>query len=70
MASPKLRYGRHSSTGIVYSLTTTTQGREALFADAANVAVLVDALRFVERAGVSYSLGWVVICQIPPLDLF
>ena len=61
MASPKLRYGRHSSTGIVYSLTTTTHGREPFFADAASVAVLVDALRFVERAGISHSLAWVVM---------
>ncbi|HDS0950292.1 TPA: transposase [Stenotrophomonas maltophilia] len=61
MASPKLRYGRHSSTGTVYSLTTITMDREAFFADAANVAVLVDALRFVERAGVSHSLAWVVM---------
>jgi len=61
MASPRLRYGRHSSTGTVYSLTTITIDREAFFADAANVVVLVDALRFVERAGVSHSLAWVVM---------
>ncbi len=61
MASPRLRYGRYSSTGNVYLLTTTTLGREPFFADAANVAVLVDALRFVERAGISHSLAWVVM---------
>lgn len=58
MASPRLRYGRNSRTGNIYSLTTTTRGREPFFSDAGNVAVLVDALRFVERSGVSHSLAW------------
>ncbi len=61
MASPRLRYGRYSRTGNVYVLTTVTVRREPLFADAANVAVLVDALRFVERVGISHSLAWVVM---------
>jgi REP element-mobilizing transposase RayT len=61
MASPRLRYGRYSRTGNVYSLTTTTRGREPFFSDAGNVAVLVDALRFVERSGISHSLAWVVM---------
>jgi len=61
MASPRLRYGRYSSTGNVYSLTTATLGREPFFADAANVAILLDALRFVERSGFSHSLAWVVM---------
>ncbi len=60
MASPRLRYGRYSRTGNVCSLTTVTLRREPFFADAANVAILIDALRFVERAGLSYSLTWVV----------
>ncbi|WP_223496487.1 REP-associated tyrosine transposase [Stenotrophomonas indicatrix] len=61
MASPRLRYGRYSRTGNVYSLTTTTHGREPFFSDAGNVAVLVDALRFVERSGISHSLAWAVM---------
>lgn len=61
MASPRLRYGRYSSTGNVYSLTTATLGRKPFFTDAANVAILVDALRFVERSGSSHSLAWVVM---------
>jgi putative transposase len=32
-----------------------------LFADAANVAILIDTLRFVERKGFSHSLAWVVM---------
>jgi len=42
-------------------LTTATLGREPLFADAANVAILIDTLRFVERKGFSHSLAWVVM---------
>ena len=61
MASPRLRYGRYSCTGNAYSLTTTTLGREPFFDDATNVAILVDALHFVERAGFSHSLAWVVM---------
>ena len=61
MASPRLRYGRYSHSGNVYLLTTATLGREPHFADAANVAILVDALRFVERSGFSHSLAWVVM---------
>jgi putative transposase len=61
MASPRLRYGRYSRSGNVYSLTTATLGREPLFADAANVAILIDTLRFVERKGFSHSLAWVVM---------
>lgn len=61
MASPRLRYGRSSRTGNIYSLTTATQGRAPFFADAANVAVLVDTLRFIERNGFSDSLAWVVM---------
>ncbi|QII31186.1 transposase [Stenotrophomonas maltophilia] len=61
MASPRLRYGRYSRTGNVYSLTTATHGRAPLFADAANVAVLVDTLRFIERNAFSHSLAWVVM---------
>ncbi len=61
MASPRLRYGRYSRSGNVYSLTTATLDREPFFADAANVAILVDCLRFVERRGISHSLAWVVM---------
>ncbi|HFT6994578.1 TPA: transposase [Stenotrophomonas maltophilia] len=61
MVSPRLRYGRCSRSGNVYSLTTATFGREPLFADAANVAILIDTLRFVERRGFSHSLAWVVM---------
>ncbi|HDS1579791.1 TPA: transposase [Stenotrophomonas maltophilia] len=61
MASPRLRYGRYSSVGSVYSLTTATCGREPFFADAALVAILVETLRFVERRGLSHSLAWVVM---------
>lgn len=61
MASPRLRYGRYSRSGNVYSLTTATHGRAPVFADAANVAVLVDTLRFIERNGFSHSLAWVVM---------
>ncbi len=61
MASPRLRYGRYSRTGNVYSLTTATLGREPLFADAANMAILIDTLRLVERRGFSHSLAWVVM---------
>ncbi|HEL3779598.1 MULTISPECIES: REP-associated tyrosine transposase [Stenotrophomonas maltophilia group] len=61
MASPRLRYGRCSQSGNVYLLTTATLGREPLFADAANVAILIDTLRFVERRGFSHSLTWVVM---------
>ena len=61
MASPRLRYGRYSRTGNIYSLTTATVGRTPLFADAANVAVLVDTLRFIERNGFSHSHAWVVM---------
>ncbi|MEV5118687.1 REP-associated tyrosine transposase [Stenotrophomonas indicatrix] len=61
MASPRLRYGRYSRSGNVYSLTTATHSRAPLFADAANVAVLVDTLRFIERSGFSRSFTWVVM---------
>ncbi|PZS70783.1 REP-associated tyrosine transposase [Stenotrophomonas maltophilia] len=61
MASPRLRYGRYSHPGNVYLLTTATLGREPFFTDAAIVAILVDALRFVERSGFSHSLAWVVM---------
>ncbi|WP_439450167.1 REP-associated tyrosine transposase [Stenotrophomonas sp. ATs4] len=61
MASPRLRYGRYSQSGNVYSLTTVTLGREAIFADAANVGILIDTLRFVEHKGFSHSLAWVVM---------
>ncbi|HEL3158608.1 TPA: transposase [Stenotrophomonas maltophilia] len=60
MASPRLRCGRFSRSGNVYSLTTATLGREPLFADAADMAILIDTLRFVERRGFSHSLAWVV----------
>ncbi len=61
MASPGLRYGRYSRSGNVYSLTTATLGREPLFADAANMAILIDTLRFVERRGFGHNLAWVVM---------
>ncbi|MBN5088535.1 REP-associated tyrosine transposase [Stenotrophomonas maltophilia] len=61
MASPRLRYGRYSCTGNVYSLTTVALDREPFFADASNVAILVEALRFVEHKGVSHSFTWVVM---------
>ncbi len=60
MASPRLRYGRYSRSGNVY-LTTATLDREPLFADAANMAILIDTLRFVERRGFGHSLAWVVM---------
>lgn len=61
MASPRLGYGRYSRSGDVYSLTTATLGRGPLFADAANVAILIDTLRFVGRKSFSHSLAWVVM---------
>jgi len=61
MASPGLRYGRYSRSGNLYSLTTATLGREPLFADAANMAILIDTLRFVERRGFRHNLAWVVM---------
>ncbi|MGF6417838.1 putative transposase [Stenotrophomonas sp. AN71] len=61
MASPRLRYGRFSRSGNVYSLTTAIHGREPVFVDDASVAILVETLRFVECKGFSHSLAWVVM---------
>ena len=61
MASPRLRQGRHSEPGHVYSLTAVTAGRKRWFEDPDNAAVLIDVLRFVERSRYSCSLAWVVM---------
>ncbi|MNK27054.1 Transposase IS200 like protein [compost metagenome] len=61
MASPRLRYGRQSHPGSVYLLTIVVAGRRRLFLDPANVAVMVESLRYVERSGYSFSLAWVVM---------
>ncbi|MDV9041515.1 transposase [Stenotrophomonas sp. RAC2] len=61
MASPALRYGRWSHTGNVYTLTTVTHARRPWFSDKANVDLLIEALRTVERTGRTSSLAWVVM---------
>ncbi|WP_445393988.1 REP-associated tyrosine transposase [Stenotrophomonas maltophilia] len=61
MASPALRYGRWSHTGNVYALTTVTHARRPWFIDKANVELLIEALRTVERTGRTFSLGWVIM---------
>src|SRR2546427_12771951 len=61
MASPALRYGRWSHTGNVYAITTVTRARRPWFSDKANVDLLIEALRTVERTGRSFSLAWVIM---------
>lgn len=61
MASPALRYGRWSHTGNVYAITTVTRARRPWFSDKANVDLLIEALRTVERTGRTSSLAWVVM---------
>lgn len=61
MASPALRFGRWSQTGNVNSITAVTFARRCWFDDAANVELLIEALRTVEQTGRSFSLAWVVM---------
>ncbi|MNV62675.1 Transposase IS200 like protein [compost metagenome] len=61
MASPALRYGRWSHTGNVYALTAVTYARRRWFDDEANVDLLIEALRTVERTGRTCSLAWVIM---------
>ena len=61
MASPRLRFGRHSEAGYFYSLTIVTDGRRRWFEDPQNVAVIIDTLRFVERSAYSHSVAWVIM---------
>ncbi|UXB32177.1 transposase [Stenotrophomonas maltophilia] len=61
MASPALRFGRWSQTGNFYAITVVTRGRRPWFDDKANVDLLIEALRTVERTGRTSSLAWVVM---------
>ncbi|MBH1636980.1 transposase [Stenotrophomonas maltophilia] len=61
MASPALRFGRWSQTGNVYAITAVTRARRPWFDDKANVDLLIEALRTVERTGRTSSLVWVVM---------
>ena len=61
MASPALRFGRWSQTGNVYAITAVTRARRPWFDDKANVDLLIEALRTVERTGRTSSLAWVVM---------
>jgi len=61
MASPALRFGRWSQTGNVYAITAVPRARRPWFDDKANVDLLIEALRTVERTGRTSSLAWVVM---------
>ncbi len=61
MASPALRFGPWSQTGNVYAITAVTRARRPWFDDKANVDLLIEALRTVERTGRTSSLAWVVM---------
>jgi len=61
MSSPALRIGRWSQTGNVYAITTVTHARRRWFDDEANVDLLIEALRTVERTGRTCSLAWVIM---------
>ncbi|VEF35950.1 REP-associated tyrosine transposase [Stenotrophomonas maltophilia] len=61
MASPALRFGRWSQTDNVYAITAVTRARRPWFDDKANVDLLIEALRTVERTGRTSSLAWVVM---------
>ncbi|HDS1039116.1 TPA: transposase [Stenotrophomonas maltophilia] len=61
MSSPALRIGRWSQTGNVYAITTVTYARRRWFDDEANVDLLIEALRTVERTGRTFSLAWVIM---------
>ena len=55
--------GRHaaSHTGNAYAITTVTHARRPWFSDKANVDLLIEALRTVERTGRTFSLAWVIM---------
>jgi REP element-mobilizing transposase RayT len=61
MSSPAPRIGRWAQIGSVYALTTVTHARRPWFSDKANVELLIEALRTVERTGRTLSLAWVVM---------
>ena len=61
MPSPALRIGRWSQTGNVYAITAVTYARRRWFDDEANVDLLIEALRTVERTGRTCSLAWVIM---------
>ncbi len=61
MSSPALRIGRWSQTGNVYAITAVTYARRRWFDDEANVDLLIEALRTVERTGRTCSLAWVIM---------
>ena len=61
MSSRHLERGRHSRIGGYYVLTTVVRHRRPVFEDPRCATCLVDALRYVERMGLSRSFAWVVM---------
>ncbi len=61
MPSPKLLIGRYSQIGDVYSVTTATSEREPLFESEQSARLVIAAIRYCERNGLSESLAWVVM---------
>ena len=61
MSSRHLTRGRDSRIDSCYVLTTVVRQRRRVFEDPNCAACFVDALRFVERAGLSRSFAWVVM---------
>ncbi len=56
-----LRLGRHSEIGRAYHVTTTTQGREPVFADLGAARTLIHCLRGSDDQGRTETLAFVVM---------
>ncbi|WP_248151147.1 REP-associated tyrosine transposase [Stenotrophomonas indicatrix] len=61
MSSRHLARGRDSRVDSCYVLTTVVRQRRRVFEDPDHAACLLEALQFVERAGMSHSFAWVIM---------
>jgi len=61
MSSRHLQRGRFSIPGGVYSVTTVTKDRRPVLTCPLAAAIVIDAIRDVERARVTSSFAWVVM---------
>jgi REP element-mobilizing transposase RayT len=61
MPSPRLLKGRFSRVGHVYSITTVTHGRRALFAIPLRAEIVSDQIPEADRSGRTHTLAWVLM---------
>lgn len=59
--SSALRSGRHSASGAIYLITTTTHARAPLFVDLAITRLVADEMRRLQADGDARTLAWVLM---------